>query len=535
MRKITVVLVVLAALIIATVVGATSTQITLLHVSDTDSHLAPFGPKDAALNAKMGGLTKAASVIVAEKAKNPAALFVHGGDFMHGDFFFNEYLSVPELQLLQSIGLDVLAVGNHEFRFGPDLFAGVLDATWPGGAGSVSIVGTNLDLSGYPVLGAWIEPTIVKDASGVKVGFFGLTTPYDLLELPDPVEISQDFNGIATESVEALRGMGAQVVICLSHLGLDLSRQLAEAVPGIDVIVNAHDHVALHQPEQIASPGGRTTLVVSAGAYYRWVGRLELAVDGSDVKFVGYQLIDVDKNVAEQPDVAAVVGALEDGIVARYGDVYHQRLAWAFGTIPNKGDPSDRARDTAVGNLWTDAYRKRTGTDIAIEVNGYLDAPIPPGRVVGADLFRVNSGGLPAFDLDTGKVRVPPFHLVTMHLRGDQLVQALEIMLTIGQDAFFPQVSGMSFDYDSSQPPLQQVILKSIRVGKRRLETGHFYSLTVNEEVNLFLPLLGIPVSDVDVRPDVGFEAVRDLVKARGFLFPWPEGRIRDVGVSHHH
>jgi 2',3'-cyclic-nucleotide 2'-phosphodiesterase (5'-nucleotidase family) len=454
---------------------------------------------------------------------------------MHGDLFFNEYLGVPELQLLQSLGLDAMVLGNHEFDFGPDFLTAVLNATWPSG-GNFPILSTNLDLSGYPVLGNWVttEPSLIKDVDGVKVGFFGLTTPFVINEMPAPAVLLTNLGEIAAESAQALRAQGAQVVICLAHLGLDLSRQLAAEVPGIDVIVNAHDHVALDQPEQITSPNGGTTFVVSAGEYYRWVGRLELAVDGSEVKFAGYHLIDVNRQTPELPEVAAVVEPLKAGIVARYGDVYHRRLAWAFDNIPNTFDPAHQARDTGIGNLWTDAYRKRTRTEIAVEVNGYLDEPIPHGTVVGADVFRVNSGGLPDFDPGTGTLRVAPFRLATIKLTGAQLVQALETTLVASEDTF-PQVSGMRFDYDSNRPPGQQLIVESIRVHGSRLQANRLYSLTVNEAVLMFLPLLGIDAQDQQVLPDVGFEAVRDLVDARGFLLPWPEGRIRDVGVPCHY
>jgi hypothetical protein len=154
--------------------------------------------------------------------------------------------------------------------------------------------------------------------------------------------------------------------------------------------------------------------------------------------------------------------------------------------------------------------------------------------VVGADLFRVNSGGLPDFNSVTGSLRVAPFRLATIKLTGAQLVQALENTLIAGEDTF-PQVSGMRFDYDSSLPPGQQVIVKSIRVGGHRLQIDRLYSLTVNEIVLMFLPLLGIDAQDPQVLPDVGFEAVRDFVNARGFLLPFPEGRIRDVGVPRRH
>ena len=524
----------IVALLFSAVAAAAPTRITILHVNDTHSHLAPFGPKDAHLNGTVGGLSKAASVIAEEKRREPSALFVHGGDLMHGDLFFNEYLGVAELQLLQSLGLDVMVLGNHEFDLGPDFLTAVLGATWPAG-GNFPILSTNLDLSGYPALANWVttDPTLIKDVNGVKVGFFGLTTPFVVNEMPAPAVLRTDLGVVAAESVEALRAQGAQVVICLAHVGLDLSRQIAEEVPGIDVIVNAHDHVALDEPEELMGPGGRTTIIVSAGEYYRWVGRLTLTVDGSDVRLDDYRLIDVDRHVPELPQVAATVQTLEAGIVQRYGDVYHRVLAWAVGTIPNEANPARPERDTAIGDLWTDAYRARTGTDVAVEVNGYLDEPLPNGFVVGADIARSNSGGLPLFDAATGTLRVPPFRLATVVTTRAGLVQALETTLVASGDTF-PQVSGMRFDFDSSRPPGQRVLIDSIRVQGRRLDLARQYTVTVNEAVLMFLPLLGIPAGDPQVRPDVGFEAVRDSVRARGFLLPFSQGRIRDVALVHH-
>ena len=479
----------------------------------------------------MGGLSKAASIIAAEKAKDPAAVFVHGGDLMHGDPFFNEFLGVAELQLLQSLGLDVMVLGNHEFDLGPDFLTAVLAATWPVGD-NFPILSTNLDLSGYPVLANWVttEPTLIKDVGGVKVGFFGLTRPFVLNEMPAPAILRTDLADVAAASVAALRAQGAQVVICLAHLGLDLSSPLAQQVPGIDVIVNGHDHVALEQPEQVERAGGGTTLIISAGEFYRWVGRLTLAVEGSAVTLVGYQLIDVDRRVPELPQVAAVVQTLEEGIVARYGNLYRRPLALALGTIPVSADPARPDRDTAIGDLWTDAYRARTGTEIAVEVNGYLDEPLPSGIVVGADVFRVNSGGLPDFNPVAGTLRVPPFRLATFKLTGSQLVQALETTLTIRGDVF-PQVSGMRFDYDSRGAPGQKVIIDSVRVRGRPLEPARLYTVTVNEAVLMFLPLLGIAAQDPQVTPEVGFEAARDLIRARVILLPFSQGRIRDVAL----
>lgn len=511
---------------IAGTATAAPQQITILHVNDTHSHLAAWGPKDRNLDGTVGGLAKAATVVVAEKARDPNALFVHGGDFVNGDLFFNEYLGVPELLLLQSIGLDVLAVGNHEFQFGPEFLAGVLASTWPVGGG-VSIVGTNLDLSGFPVLGAWIAPTAIKQVGGVRVGFFGLTTPYDPLEQPAPVVIRSDLAVASAGAVAALRAQGVQVVIGLAHLGMDLSRQLAASVPGIDVIVNAHDHVALPQAEHVGA-----TWIVSAGEFYRWVGRLRLSVDGDRVNFVDYALLSVDPSVAPNPQVQAVVDQLKLGIVARYGDVYHDPIAWAEDDLSADWDLRFAKRDTAIGNLFTDAYREETGTQIAIEAGGFLE-DMPAGILVGADVFRAMAYGIPTVDPATGSYIVEPFRLATFRISGAQLLAGLELAVS-GSDDLFPQVSGMRFEFDSSKPAGTQVVPGSVHIGGRKLDPMRLYTATANEGLIMFLPLLGVQIQDVQVLPESAYAAARNLVERRGVLERAMSGRIRDVAPHGH-
>lgn len=500
---------------------AVPSELTILHVGDTHSRLAAWGPKDASLDGTIGGLAKAATVLVSEGSLGPDALFVHAGDVFNGDLFFNEYLGVAELQLLESLGLDAMAVGNHEFQFRPEFLAGVLAATWPSGGG-VSMVGTNLDLTGFPLLGFWITPTAVKEVGGVKVGLFGLTTPFDPLEQPGDVEIRTDLAEVSAEAVTELRSQGAQVVVCLAHVGMELSRGLAAAVPGIDVVVNGHDHVALAEPEQVGS-----TLIVSAGEFYRWVGRLRLAVDGSDVQLLDYALLGVDDATPPLPPVQAPVELLRLGIVARHGDVYHSPLGVAEETFPRRPDPLDSRRDTALGNLFTDAYRAVGGTDIAVEATGFLEEDLLAGPIVPVDVFRAMPYGLPVFD--QGPPFVSPFRLATFTLSGAQVIQGLEMGLLVPE--MFLQVSGLRFRYDSRLFPFQRVLLDTVHVGGRKLDVKRTYTVTANEGVLFFLPQLGIEASDVELLVQTAWGAVSDRIAKRGVVEPAVQGRIRDVAA----
>jgi 5'-nucleotidase / UDP-sugar diphosphatase len=495
--------------------AAAPQQVTLLHVNDTHSHLEAWGPKDARLDGTMGGLPKAAAIVAAETTADPNALFVHSGDVMTGDLFFNEYLGVKELQLLQSIGLDAFVPGNHELQFGSSFLKSVLNSTWPGGAGLVPMLGTNLTSAAYGAVTPWVVRTLIRDANGVKIGFFGLTyRTGSLVDDPEPA---------ARAAVAELRAAGAKVVVCVSHFGMDAARTLGASVPGIDVIVNGHDNAVLEQPEAVAQSSGGTTLIVSAGAHYRWVGRLRLFVAGERITLVDYVLHGADENTPVLPSVQVAVDALKAGIVLRYGDVYHQQLAWAGQDIVGESDPAKAKRDTPLGNLFTDAYRALTGTDVAFEASGLLRDALPRGPIVGADVFRSMPFGLPAGEI------VRPYRLVTFRTTGAGLIAVLQA--TIGSDPdYFPQVSGMRLKYDSRLKSGSQVLVDSVRVGDEKLAADRLYSVTVTEGVFSVVRNL-MPWQDRVTLNTLAFDAARALVVERGELGPAASNRIQDIGA----
>jgi 2',3'-cyclic-nucleotide 2'-phosphodiesterase (5'-nucleotidase family) len=509
-------------------VWAQAVQVTLLHVNDTHSHLTPWGPKDAGLEGTLGGIAKAAYLVAAERAADPNAIFVHAGDFMDGDFFFNDHLGVPELRLLKDIGLDALVPGNHEFRLGPSVLSDILAAAWPEGpAAGVPLLGANVDPAGHG-LGAWIVPSLIKDVNGVKVGLFGVTIHKNALLNPAPVVIRKITGPLVQQAVDALRDRGAQVVIGVSHAGLDVMRAIPPLVSGLDVIVNGHDNAVLEQPEAIGRADGGTTVIVSAGDRYRWVGRLRLSVSGGQVAVSDYALLGADAATPPRASVRATVETLKAGIVLRYGDVYHRALAWAEDDIALDGSRSPAGRDTALGNLLADAYRAWTGTDVAIEPFAYVGDALPEGPVVGADLFRAMSYGSPS-----------PWKLVTFGTTGEALRHALDTTLTLGGD-FFPQVSGMRFSYDSEAEELygdafgtkRLILADTVHVGGQRLLDDRVYSVTVTEGVYQALRyMLMVPMQDIRKWPDMAFEAVRDLVARRGVLGLATSNRIRDVAA----
>ena len=515
------------------------TPITIIHVNDTHSHVDSFGPRDAQLEGTIGGLERAATVIGTLRATEKNPLFLHAGDAFHGDLFFNAYFDVPELAILKQLGVDAMTVGNHEFDLTPMALIGALNAVAPiAKGGTFPMISANLDYKACPgpteqqpvtcaLLPYWIKPGLVKDVGGVKVGIFGLTTPSDPTMQPKPVVVQGDVAARAQVAVKSLQDQGAQVVVFLSHLGLAADREVVAKVAGIDVVVQGHDHALYTQPLVLDGPSGRKVPAVSAGDHYLNVGRLRLEYqDGSGVTVKEWDVLPVDETVPPAPALAAQVESLKQGIVAKYGDVYQTVVGYAPWPVPKRYDPDHAVRDTAMGNLITDALRFRTRTQIALTVTGLVSEGLYQGPIVGADVFRPVSYG---YDPATGL----GFKIATMDITGAELLKGMEICLmnvTAG-DTYDLQFSGLTYRYDSTKPLFERIVPGSVYVHGRRIDPKRTYSLTVNEGIALLLPSMGVTFTNLEMRQDFEYLALRDYVARLHLVLYTSQGRICDVAV----
>ena len=293
---------------------AQGTTITILSVDDTHANLHAGGPKDANLDGTLGGIAKAAMVVAQERALDPGSvLFLHAGDFFFGDAYFGATLGAAELQLLKAAGLDAMALGNHGSIGTDPLLLGYTTA-FPGGAGGFPLLCANL-LQPVP----FVSAHTTLQAGGVTVGLFGLLTPYDALTNESTGGIvtgavPQQLLDIAAGEVIQLRREGAQVVVLLSHLGIELDRAIAENVPGIDAIMGGHNHYVLAET-------WHGVPIVHAGAYYRYVGKVTLSVGETETAALSREVIAVEASVPPvAPMIAAAVSGLQASIQQEYGD-----------------------------------------------------------------------------------------------------------------------------------------------------------------------------------------------------------------------
>ncbi len=453
-------LVVLSMLLVLLVpaAGASSTgtfTLRVLHTNDTHAHLEPFTPWGGV---EQGGVARRYTLIKQIKAEGGNILLVDAGDVFQGTLYFIKYEGQADLWFMNRMGYEAMAVGNHEFDKGQQPLANFIDnANFP-------VLSANLDVSGTAVLNGKIKSYIIKEIGGQKVGIFGLTTPDvevisnigEGVVVKDPIET-------ARQMVSELQSQGVNKIIALTHLGYDEDKALAAAVDGIDLIIGGHSHTLLGNmegaagpyPTVVNSPNGDPVLIVTAKCWGSYLGDLKVTFDenGKVTHYEGQPHF-IDASIQADPEF---VTKLQE-FAAPIEEMKNQVVGQAAVDLDGEREHV-RTRETNLGNLITDAILWKTasdGTQIAIQNGGGIRATIPAG------------------DVSLGKIlEVLPFgnQIVDMDLTGQQIWDALENGVSRVEDVKgrFPQVSGLRFVWDPSQPPGSRIV--DVQVGSK--DTGY--------------------------------------------------------------
>jgi 5'-nucleotidase len=145
----------------ANITSAQGNVLTILHFNDSHSTLSPLGPRTPDLEGTQGGIARVASIIGQTRETEKNVLVLHAGDVSIGDLFYTKYFAAAELQLMNSLGFDAMAVGNHEFDLTPDALINGLQAAFAPGEG-FPLISSNLIFDGTtPELEDYIEPYTV--------------------------------------------------------------------------------------------------------------------------------------------------------------------------------------------------------------------------------------------------------------------------------------------------------------------------------------------------------------------------------------
>jgi 5'-nucleotidase / UDP-sugar diphosphatase len=499
-----------------------SQTFTLIHINDTHAHLDACAPRTAGLEGTIGGIARAATAIMDARAGERNVLLVHGGDAFTGDIFFNMFHGVPELVMLRRLGVDAMTVGNHELDLGADALLSILNTADENG-GVPPLLSANLTVPDGHGLGVFLAPSMTKTFDGLKVGIFGLTIP-DPLSHPEPLVLDANIIDVAAAQVAALRDARCDVVICMSHCGIRIDRQLAEVVAGIDVIVGAHDHIVLAEPERIEHPKRTPTYIVQAGTGYAYVGRMTLTWDYGHLRVDDYRLIPVDASVAEYAPFQVAVDKMKISVETVFPEFWYPAVSHVGRDIEETYDVEAGERDTPAGTLITSAYlTAMPDAHLAITALGLVADKLHTGPVVPADLYRLVGYG---FDEQSMK----GLRIVSCRISGADLYKGLEIGVGSVEDGdeHVIQVGGMRFCFDSRKPAGERVCPETIVIRDQPFDPERMYVMVTNEAILGLLAAYGITVGNVVPGP-FEYDALLSYVRMAEDILPLVDGRMYDL------
>lgn len=501
MRKYLTLTLCVALLFISTAIACAVETITILHINDFHGRINPSIDKAIDADRPVGGAAYLASMIAAERARNPrGVILLAAGDMFQGTPVSNLFFGKPVLEIMNELRFDAMVLGNHEFDWGRDVLTGNLqNATFPFLSANIT------DDNGRLLPG--VRPYVIIERKGVKVALIGITTPETAYTTR--MENVKGLTFIAPREavprlIKEVKQKGARLVVLLTHLGLDEDRKLAAAVPGIDVIVGGHTHTVVADPIMV----GRT-VIVQAGYNGLYLGVLELAVDEKTGRIVDAAKRSGTKAVSAGPE------AKSDRNIVQIVDIYNQRVKGRFAQAAGeiKVDLVRRAdAESNIGDAITDAVRASMAAEIAFQNSGGIRADIPAGKVSMEQIFTV----LPFDNV-----------VLAMDLLGENILALLE--KSVSSAAGMLQVSGITFRCDLGSPAGSRV--SKVMVGNTPLDRARTYRVATND----FLSAGGDNFTEFQKGTNIVFggtlrDVFVDYLQKRSPIAPQTEGRITVTG-----
>ena len=463
-------------------------DLVILHTNDMHSHLNGFSPeaeytplvKDD--DPTFGGFSRIAGYIKTEKAiYNDRLMVLDAGDFLMGTLFQTLELGEGfELNLMKEMGYDFVAIGNHEFDFGPDSLAMIIQKSKKNGPIPQLLFANykrakvddrqlrNLFNDGT------ILPYSVVEKNGYRIGLFGLLgidaeesilTKYGV-EVLKPKKIAQQ-TALYLKKKEKV-----DLVIALSHSGVQKNKKeewdgedvaIGEAAPDVDIIISGHTHSVLNEAVKAGN-----AIVVQTGSLGVNVGRLEVSFGPDRKPIVQYKLVPMNDDIVADGHIQSLIDAkepeIEKNILKPIGVGFNDIVAeTSFDLVMDELNPNA----SNLGPFLADAIYQRVnsengpGTDVVFVASGVIRTNISKGNEGKQninDAFNLMSLGM-------GNDNVPGYALSKIYVTGNELKKVMELILAVYniKTTYYLFFAGMQVDYNPHKGLFKKVT--ELRIG----------------------------------------------------------------------
>ena len=327
---------------------------------------------------KVGGFAHLATLIKRIKASRPHSLLLDGGDTLQGSATALWTQGRDMIGASKLLGVDIMT-GHWEFTYGMERVRAIID----GELDPIEFLAQNVVLTEDAAFddkpaydsesGQVFKPYTLREQNGIRVGIIGQAFPYT--SLANPRYMVEDWSfGIrdaqCQSMVNSLRDQGAELVVVLSHNGMDVDLKMAQRVSGIDVILGGHTHDGVPVPEIVNSPSGRT-LVVNSGSNGKFLSVMDLDVRHGHLVDYKFRMLPVFSNFLPADSEMATYVA---GVRAPYVDQLTQVMASTEVTLYRRGNFGG-----TFDQVILDALLKVRGADIAFSPGFRWGTSLLPG------------------------------------------------------------------------------------------------------------------------------------------------------------
>ncbi|AIU27413.1 bifunctional metallophosphatase/5'-nucleotidase [Pandoraea pnomenusa] len=407
---------------------------------------------------KVGGFAHLATLVKRMKASRPGALLLDGGDTWQGSGTAMWTKGQDMVDATLALGVDVMTA-HWEFTYGAERVKSVVEEQLKG---KIDFVAQNVQTNdfGDPVF----SPYTIRTMNGVPVAIIGQAFPYTPIANPRYFVPDWTF-GIQEERLQAMvdevRGKGAQVVVVLSHNGMDVDLKLASRVRGIDAIMGGHTHDGVPKPVVVPNAGGKT-LVTNAGSNGKFLGVLDFDVKGGKPVDFRYKLMPVFANLLPAD---AQMQALVERVRAPFAARLAEPLAVTEGLLYRRGNFNG-----TFDQLLLDAVMAEKDAEIGFSPGFRWGTSLLPGQTITMEQL-----------LDQTAITYPYTTLTPM--TGETIKTVLEDVADnlFNPDPYYQQggdmvrVGGMDYAIDPMAPMGKRIT--DMRLNGKPIEAGKTYKV----------------------------------------------------------
>ncbi|MES2068965.1 MAG: thiosulfohydrolase SoxB [Pseudomonadota bacterium] len=407
---------------------------------------------------KVGGFAHLATLVKQLKSGRPQALLLDGGDSWQGSATALWSKGQDMVDACKLLGVDVMTA-HWEFTLGDKRVKEIVDKDF---AGKIDFVAQNVKTSdfGDPVF----TPYVIKQLNGVPVAIIGQAFPYTPIANPRHMVADWTF-GIQEKEMQATvldaRAKGAQVVVLLSHNGMDVDLKMASRVTGIDAIMGGHTHDGVPAPVIVGNAGGKT-LVTNAGSNGKFLGVLDFKVVNGKVSDFRYKLLPVFANLLPADrEMQALIGRVR----APYEQKLGEQLAVSEGLLYRRGNFNG-----SFDQLILDGLMAEKNAEIAFSPGFRWGTSLLPGQAITMEHL-----------MDQTAITYPYTTLSMMS--GDTIKTILEDVADnlFNPDPYYQQggdmvrVGGLQYAIDPVAPMGQRIT--DMRLAGKPVEAGKQYKV----------------------------------------------------------